>query len=130
MKKVIIVGTIDNSGEVKLSQNNLEILEYTIDDIKVKSFGKVVEEVKKKNGLVIADGTIQVREYTNKDGKTFNIQEVIINKVESVQTKKEVDNFEVDNFEKDVTPKDFDSGVSKIPSAKEIEIDPEELPFY
>ena len=130
MKKVIIVGTIDNSGEVKLSQNNLEILEYTIDDIKVKSFGKVVEEVKKKNGLVIADGTIQVREYTNKDGKTFNIQEVIINKVESIQTKKEVDNFEVDNFEKDVTPKDFDSGVSKIPSAKEIEIDPEELPFY
>ena len=124
MKKVIIIGKIDNSGEVKMTQNNLEILEYTIDDIKVKSFGKVVEEVKKKNGIVIADGTIQAREYTNKDGKTFNIQEVIINKVESIKTN------EVDNFEKDVKPSDFDSGETKLPGAKDIEIDPEELPFY
>ena len=122
MKKVIIIGKIDNSGEVKMTQNNLEILEYTIDDIKVKSFGKVVEEVKKKNGIVIADGTIQAREYTNKDGKTFNIQEVIINKVESIKTN------EVDNF--DIKPSDFSSGKSEIPSPKEITFDEEELPFY
>ena len=126
MKKVILVGIIDNSGEVKMSQNNLEILEYKIDDIKVKSFGKVVEEVKKKSGLVIADGTIQVREYTNQEGKTYNIQEIIISKVESIKAKEE----EVDNFEKDVKPSDFDSGASKLSGAKDIVIDPDELPFY
>ena len=109
-----------------MSQNNLEILEYKIDDIKVKSFGKVVEEVKKKSGLVIADGTIQVREYTNQEGKTYNIQDIVISKVESIKTKEE----EVDNFERDVKPSDFDSGETKLPGAKDIVIDPEELPFY
>lgn len=124
MKKVILVGLIDNSGEVKMSQNNLEILEYMIDDIKVKSFGKVVEEVKKKNGLVIADGTIQVREYTNKDGKTYNIQEIIINKVESIKSKEE------DNFEKEITPSDFEPGASKLPSPKDMTFDEDDYPFY
>lgn len=126
MKKVLLVGIIDNSGEVKVSQNNLEILEYKIDDIKVKSFGKVVEEVKKKSGLVIADGTIQVREYTNQEGKTYNIQDIVISKVESIKTKEE----EIDNFEKDVKPSDFEPGASKLPSPQQMTFDEDDYPFY
>ena len=40
MKKVIIVGKIENNTEVMMSKNNLEIMEYKIDGIKVKSFGE------------------------------------------------------------------------------------------
>jgi len=127
MKKVILIGTIDNSNELKMSQKNLEILEYTIDDIKVKSFGKLAVKAKDLKGLVVADGSIQVRPYTNQEGKTYNIQEILISSIEALEVK-ETDAKEVDNF--DIKPEDFSSGKSSIPAAKEIEIDPEELPFY
>ena len=127
MKKVILIGTIDSSNELKMSQKNLEILEYTIDDIKVKSFGKLAVKAKDLKGLVVADGSIQVRPYTNQEGKTYNIQEILISSIEALEVK-EADAKEVDNF--DIKPEDFSSGKSSIPAAKEIEIDPDELPFY
>lgn len=122
MKKVIIVGKIENNTEVMMSKNNLEIIEYKIDGIKVKSFGKVANTAKSLSGIVTADGTIDLRDYTNKDGKTYPIQEIIISKIEGLAEQPK------DNF--DITPSDFSSGETKIPSAKEIEISPEELPFY
>lgn len=122
MKKVILVGKIENNTEIKVTDKNLEIIEYTIDDLKVKSFAKVAEQAKSLSGIVAADGTIQMRDYTNKEGKNFKIQEVLINKIEGLGEQPK------DNF--DITPSDFSSGESKIPSAKEIEIEPEELPFY
>ena len=122
MKKVIIVGKIENNTEIKMTDKNLEILEYTIDDVKVKSFSKVAQTAKSLSGIVVADGTIQNRDYTNKEGKTFKIQEVLINKIEGLEEQPK------DNF--DIKPSDFSSGETKIPSAKEIEIDPDELPFY
>lgn len=110
MKKVIIVGQIENNTEVKITDKNLEIIEYSIDGIKVKSFGKVANTAKSLSGIVVGDGTIQLREYTNKEGKTYNIQEILINKIEGLGEQPK------DNFD--------------IPSAKEMEIPPEELPFY
>jgi len=118
MKIVTIVGNITDNNEVKLSSNNnLEIIEYKLDGTKVKSFGKVANTAKDLNGLVIGTGTITDRNMTTKDGRSYVAQEIVINKLESL-------NKQEDNF--DIKP----TGKSEIPSPKEITFDEEELPFY
>ena len=105
MNKVILVGQLNNTNEVKMSNNNLEILDIMVEGIKAKVFGELVAKVKSMQGLVYAEGNLKLRDYTNKEGKTFPIQELIINKVEELQK-------------------------TKIESPKEIVIDPDDLPFY
>lgn len=89
-----------------MSNNNLEILDFMIEGIKVKAFGEIATKIKSlKPSVVYGEGIIKLRDYTNKDGKTFPIQEIVINKIEEIQ---------LDKWE----------------SAKEVKIDPDELPFY
>lgn len=107
MNKVILVGQLNNTNEVKMSNNNLEILEFLIEGIKVKSFGELATKVKSMQPtLVYAEGQIKLKDYTNKEGKTFPIQELIINRVEPIEHQE------------------------KWGSAKEVVIDPDDLPFY
>lgn len=105
MNKVILIGTLNNTNEIKMSNNNLEILDFMIEGIKVKAFGELATKIKSLKGIVYGEGNLKLRDYTNKEGKTFPIQEIVINKVEEVQP---------DKWE----------------SAKEVKIDPDELPFY
>ena len=105
MNKVILVGTLNNTNEIKMSNNNLEILDFMIEGIKVKAFGELATKVKSLKGIVYGEGNLKLRDYTNKEGKTFPIQEIVISKLEEVQP---------DKWE----------------SAKEVKIDPDELPFY
>lgn len=105
MNNVIICGTLNNTEEIKMSTNNLEILEFKVEGIKCKAFGKLANDIKNMKGQVIVSGEIVLRDYTNKDGRTYPIQEIVIKRAKQ----KSVDNFE---------------------SAKDITIPPEELPFY
>lgn len=106
MNKVIIIGRLNNTNELKMSNSNLEILDFMIEGIKVKAFGELANRIKNmKPQIVYAEGNLKLRDYTNKEGKTFPIQELIINKIEEIKQ---------DNWE----------------SAKEVVIDPDELPFY
>lgn len=114
MNKILLVGSIKDNDEIKMSSNNLEILEFSIDDIKVKAFGKLAVKAKDLKGLVYAEGSVSVRDYTNKEGKTFPIQDIAINKIDSLEQEKE----------------DIKEETTKWESAKEIVIDPDELPFY
>ena len=123
MRIVTIIGNITDNNEVKLSSNNnLEIIEYKIDGTKVKSFGKVANTAKDLIGLVVGNGTITDRDMTTKDGRNYVLQEIVINKIDSLKQK------EVDNF--DIKPEDFAPGKSEIPAPKQMEFDEEELPFY
>lgn len=115
MNKIFLVGNINNNEEIKMSANNLEIIEFSIDDIKVKAFGKLAVKAKDLSGLVYAEGSISLRDYTNKDGKTYKIQDISINKIDSLmQVSEKEETKSVDNWD----------------SAKDIVIDPDELPFY
>lgn len=105
MNKVILIGTLNNTNEIKMSNNNLEILDFMIEGIKVKAFGELATKIKSLKGIVYGEGNLKLRDYTNKEGKTFPIQEIVISKLEEVQP---------DKWE----------------SAKEVKIDPDELPFY
>ena len=120
MNKVILIGSIDSSGEIRMSNNNLEILEFMIDDIKVKAFGKLAVKAKDLKGLVYAEGSISLRDYTNKDGKVVKIQDIAINKLESLMqvTEKQEAEAKVENT------------INNWDSAKDMDITPEDLPFY
>lgn len=108
MNNVTIVGNLNNTNEVKM-YNNLEILEFMIDGIKIKAFKELATQVKNiKPQIVYAEATIKLRDYTNKDGKTYPIQELVLKKI------KEIQQTSVDNWE----------------SAKDTPIPQEELPFY
>ena len=105
MNKEILIGQLNNTNEITMSNNNLEILDFMIEGIKVKAFGELANKVKSLKGIVYGEGNLKLRDYTNKDGKTFPIQEIVLNKVEPIQA---------DKWE----------------SAKDVVIDPDELPFY
>lgn len=106
MNIAILIGQLNNSDEIKMfGDKNTEVLEFKVNGVKAKAFGKLANEIKSMKGKVVATGEITLRDYTNKDGKTFPIQEIKINKVQSLEPS-------VDNWE----------------SAKDIP--PEELPFY
>ena len=52
--------------------------DYDIEGIKVKAFGELATRVKNmKPQIVYAEGNLKLRDYTNKEGKTFPIQELI-----------------------------------------------------
>lgn len=121
MRVITIIGKIENNTEIKMAKD-LEIMEYTIDDLKVKSFGKVAQTAKSFSGTVVGTGEVKNRDYTNKEGKTYNIQEIIINKIEQLEEQPK------DNF--DIKPSDFAPGKTRLESAKEMEHDDENLPFY
>ena len=120
MNKIFIVGNIDNNTEIKMSGNNLEILEFTIDEIKVKTFGKLAVKAKDLKGLVYAEGSISIRDYTNKEGKTFKIQDIAISKLESL----------LQVTEKQETQAIAQNSITNWDSFKDVEIDDSELPFY
>lgn len=106
MNKVILIGQLNNTNELKMSQTNMEILDFMVEGIKAKAFKELATKIKQmKPQQVYAEGTIKLRDYTNKDGKTFPIQEIIINKLEPIMK---------DTWEQ----------------AKDVVIDPDELPFY
>lgn len=125
MNKILLVGNIENNNEIKMSASNLEILEFMIDDIKVKGFGKLAVKAKDLKGLVYAEGTISVRDYTNKDGRTYPIQDISINKIESLLQVNEKEEVKATNNwdspkEMKIDPDDFFN----------VDVSPEELPFY
>ena len=109
MNKVILIGQLNNTNELKMTTNHLEILEILVEGIKCKAFGETAKKIKEmKPTIVYAEGQLKLKDYTNKEGKTFPIQEVVINKLEPIE-KKPIDRWE---------------------SGKEVVIDPDDLPFY
>ncbi len=104
MNNVIICGTLNNTDEIKMYKD-LEVLEFKVEGIKCKAFGKLANEIKNMKGMVIVSGEINLRDYTNKDGRTYPIQEIVIKRAKQ-------------------------KSVDQIESPKDIPIDEKELPFY
>lgn len=104
MNNVIICGTLNNTEEIKMYKD-LEVLEFKVEGIKCKAFGKLANEIKNMKGMVIVSGEINLKDYTNKDGRTYPIQEIVIKRAKQ-------------------------KSVDQIESPKDIPIDEKELPFY
>ena len=104
MNIAVLIGELNNSEEIKMFKN-LEVLEFKVNGIKCKAFGKLANEIKSMKGQVVATGEITLRDYTNKDGRTYPIQEIVIKRAKQ-------------------------NSVDKISSPKDIPVDDRELPFY
>lgn len=114
----------------------------TADFISVVAWRKQAENIakfQKKGNQIAVDGRIQVDSYPGKDGNTVWSTYVIADSIQFLDRKG--DNVSNNNFDNNtydnVTPNDFSSessqseqGASVWDAGSNIEIDPDELPFY
>lgn len=116
----------------------------TTDFISVIAWRKQAENLvkfQKKGNQIAVDGRIQVDSYQGKDGNTVWSTYVVADAIQFLDRKGESpanNNFENNAAYDNVTPNDFSSeattseaeGASVWDAGSNIEIDPDELPFY
>ena len=113
----------------------------TADFISIVAWRKQAENIakfQKKGNQVAIDGRLQVDSYTGRDGNTVWSTYVVADSIQFLDRKGDnVSNGNFDNSYDNVTPSDFTSesssseqGASVWDSGSNIEIDPDELPFY
>lgn len=113
----------------------------TADFISIVAWRKQAENIakfQKKGNQIAVDGRIQVDSYTGRDGNTVWSTYVVADSVQFLDRKGDnVSSGNFDNSYDNVTPSDFSSesssseqGASVWDSGSNIEIDPDELPFY
>ncbi len=112
----------------------------TADFISVIAWRKQAENItkfQKKGNQIAIDGRIQVDNYTNKDGNQVWTTYVVADNIQFLDKKGDTpSNMNFDDSS--VTPSDFssdagssdNSGASVWDAGSNIEIDPDELPFY
>ena len=111
----------------------------TADFISVVAWRKQAENItkfQKKGNQIAIDGRIQVDNYTGKDGNQVWSTYVVADNIQFLDRKGDTpSNTNFDDAAVDVTPSDFSSdsssqGASVWDAGSNIEIDPDELPFY
>ena len=116
MNKVIEIGRAVKDIELKQTNSGTAVAEFSIavkrefksangqyesDFFDCVSYGKTAELISKyvkKGDMFGIEGKLQTRNYTNKEGRKVYITEIIVEKVEFLQTKKQETNQEP-NFE-------------------------------
>ena len=108
MNKIFLIGRLTKDIEVRFTQNEKKIGNFTLavnreykntngeyetDFINCLLFTNVdtVEKYTKKGDLISVMGKLQNRSYEDKDGKKHYVSEVVADKVEFLQAKKETD---------------------------------------
>ena len=130
MNKVIMIGRNTKDIELKQTTSGTSVAEFSIavkrafknangendsDFFNCIAYGKTAETISryvKKGDMISVDGRLQVRNYTNKEGRKIYVTEIIVENVEFLQTKKQEepkpyvnDNFvEVDPFSDEGLP--------------------------
>ena len=160
MNKVILIGRLVRDPEIKrVANGDYDICKFTIavdrsfsssnqdgrntaDFISIVAWRKQAENItkfQKKGNQIAVDGRLQVDNYTGKDGNTVWSTYVVADSIQFLDRKN--DNVANNNFDNNsydnVTPSDFsnessssDQGASVWDAGSNIEIDPDELPFY
>ena len=112
------------------------------DFISIVAWRKQAENLakfQKKGNQIAVDGRLQVDNYTGKDGNTVWTTYVVADSIQFLDRKGDsVSNNNFENSFDNVTPSDFSSdsnsssnqGASMWDAGSNIEIDPDELPFY
>lgn len=122
MNKTFLIGRLTKDPELRYSNNNAAIVNFTIaidrqytnqqgkketDFINIVAFQKQAENIKKyvfKGSLVAVDGRIQTRNYDDKDGKKVYVTEVVADRVQFLDSK----NSQSGGNNIELTPADFD----------------------
>lgn len=129
MNKVIILGKLTKDSELRYTESELAICDFTLavdreykkdetDFINCKAFSKLGETINKythKGDMIAVCGRINTGSY-EKDGKKVYTTNVVVDQVKFLQAKKEED-----NPYKDMSV--------KVEASQQFEIKPEDLPF-
>lgn len=112
MNKIILIGRLTKDLELRYTENNKAIGtfsiainrdyknengEYETDFINCVVFNQIAETMSKythKGDLIGIIGRLQSRTYEDKENKKHYVVEVMVEKVEFLQTKKETNEFE------------------------------------
>lgn len=106
MNKIVLIGRLTKDPEVVTTKSDLKVTTFTLavdnpvkkDEEKTASFipclawkstGEVIAKYMKKGSLLAVEGRLNQRSYTNKDGKTVNVFEVICDSVQFCEKKVE-----------------------------------------
>ena len=104
MNKVILIGRLTKDPEIKLTQNQTKLCQFTIavdrrfkdkdgnrqaDFINCLAWKQTADFIQKyfhKGNKIGVTGSIQVRSYANKDGQTVYVTEVVVDEAEFVES--------------------------------------------
>ena len=107
MNKVILIGRNTKDIELRQTTSGTSAIEFSIavnrtfknangeresDFFNCVAFSKLAETISKyvkKGDQIGVEGRLQTRNYTNREGKKFNVIEIIVENVEFLQTKKQ-----------------------------------------
>lgn len=140
--KVILGGRLTADPELKTTPTGLSVAEFTVavnrrynnndtDFITCKAWRSLAEFVCKwfkKGATICLVGSIQTRKWTDKDGRTRMVQEVVVDKVEFVDGKSDSPKVEP-QFEDITGSGEFDPGTPQQDAKIEPITDDDDLPF-
>lgn len=107
MNKVCITGKITKNIEIRYTQNNVAVTQFTlavtrkfknangdyesdfINCVAYKSTAELLSKYVKKGDLLGIEGRIQTRNYENEEGKRVYITEIVVDSIDFLQSKKE-----------------------------------------
>ena len=103
MNRVIMIGRNTKDLELKQLNSGASVIEFSIavkrpfkndesDFFNCVAFSKTAETISryvKKGDLIGIEGRLQTRSYTNKEGRTINVTEIIVENIEFLQSKKQ-----------------------------------------
>lgn len=158
MNKVILIGRLTKDPDLRYTPNNAPVCNFTVaidrmpnqngekqtDFINVVLFNKQAENVKKyvlKGHLIAVEGSIQTRNYDDKDGKKVYVTEVLASRVQFLEGRnksQDSNQYSSNNQTDSVSPYDFNNQNTQNSTNEQdlyasfgqtIEIDDNELPF-
>lgn len=107
MNKVCLTGRIVKNIEIRYTQNNVAVTQFTlavtrkfknangdyesdfINCVAYKSTAELLSKYVKKGDLLGIEGRIQTRNYENEEGKRVYITEIVVDSIDFLQSKKE-----------------------------------------
>lgn len=107
MNKVCITGRLVKDIEIRYTQNNVAVTQFTlavtrkfknangdyesdfINCVAYKSTAELLSKYTAKGDLVGIEGRIQTRNYENQEGKQVYVTEIVVDSIDFLQSKKE-----------------------------------------
>lgn len=101
MNKIFLIGRISTEIELRYTQNNMEVVTFNLavnrdkdnaDFIKINAFrqtAKLINDYCKKGDRLAIEGSLRVSNYEDKNGNRKYDYNVLANKIEFLEAKKE-----------------------------------------
>lgn len=144
MNKIILIGRLTREPELRYTTSNVAVAnfslavnrdfknqegEYEADFINCVAYRKLAETINnyvKKGDKLAVEGGLQVRNYTNSEGRNVYVTEVIVTNIDFLEAKKQDYASKEYSSRKDASKEEIDPFVN---NDIQLEINDDDLPF-